>query len=100
MKQDVELEYSGRLGQALIAGFLFGAFVVFVGWQIIESKTQKADSDYPGFVKGYESCKRQGALKSIVYIDHVKMDRKVIECCSNTYSSNKRKCTVIEIKPN
>ena len=94
MKQDNEIESGARITQALIAGLLFGAFIMHAAWQISDHRKpveKKAHNDIR-LDKTVESCKAQGGLNTIIFVEHDRDDRKTSLCCANSYSSSKEKC--------
>ena len=94
MKKDNEIDVSARITQALIAGLLFGAFIVYAAWQISDIKKpveKKSHNDLRVDVTA-KSCKERGRLTTVIYVRHDMGDAMTAACCSNSYPGVKRKC--------
>lgn len=94
MKHDIEINKASRLIQVFIGGFLFGGLTAISAWIVLDIKRTsdpKAHNDIR-LDKTVESCKAQGGLNTIIFVEHDRDDRKTSLCCPNSYSSSKKKC--------
>lgn len=94
MKQDNEIDVSARITQALIAGLLFGAFIVYAAWQIsdIKKPVEKKDHNDLRVDKTSDFCKGRGGLTTVIFVRHDRDDAMTAQCCSNSYQSSKKRC--------
>lgn len=94
MKHDVEVDKKVRLTQALLAGFLFGSLIMFAAWKISEIKSNQPKKQHNDVRvdKTSEFCKSKGGLTTIIFVRHDQDDFMTAQCCSNSYSSSKKRC--------